>query len=75
MKKLIAVLIAAIALTGCANNHKDGTCAVYSYGACMAKYINGENVPSGEVDIRFKGLHADSDGNFSGKVSVKSREW
>lgn len=41
----------------------------------MAKYINGENVPSGEVDIRFKGLYADADGNFSGKVSVKSREW
>lgn len=75
MKKLIAVLIATVALTGCANSHKDGTCAIYVYGSCMAKYINGEKIPSGDIDIRFNGLQSDSVGNFSGKVSVKSREW
>lgn len=74
MKKLILIAV-ALAVTGCSNSHKDGTCAIYVYGSCMAKYINGEKIPSGDVDIRFNGLQSDSDGNFSGKVSVKSREW
>ncbi|URY10779.1 lipoprotein [Shigella phage ESh4] len=76
MKKLIAVLIAAVTLTGCANNLKNGDCVTYAYGSCMMRFVDGNKVPAGEIDMRFKGLSSDDNqGNFSGKVSVKSREW
>lgn len=76
MKKLIAVLIATVALTGCANNIKNGDCVTYAYGSCMLRFVDGNKVPAGEIDMRFNGLSADDDqGNFSGKVSIKTKEW
>lgn len=76
MKKLMLVL-AAVALIGCSSEpRKDGVCATYAYGACVLKWKDGAKVPSGEVDIRYIGLSSDdSQGNFSGKISVSSKEW
>lgn len=76
MKKLIAVSIAAIAMTGCAQNLKNGDCVTYTYGSCMVRLVDGQKIPAGEIDMRFKGLSSDDDqGNFSGKVSIKTKEW
>ena len=76
MKKLIAVLISAVALTGCAQNIKNGDCVTSTYGSCMMRFVYGQKVPAGEIDMRFKGLsYDDNQGNFSGKVSIKTKEW
>lgn len=76
MKKLIAVLIAAVAMAGCAKNLKNGDCVTYTYGSCMMRFVDDHKVPAGEIDMRFKGLSSDDDqGNFSGKVSIKTKEW
>lgn len=76
MKKLIAVLIAAVTMTGCAKNLKNGDCVTYTYGSCMMRFVDGQKVAAGEIDMRFKGLSSDDyQGNFSGKVSIKTKEW
>lgn len=73
----IAVLAVAALLAGCSNTPREnGVCATYVEGACLLKWVDGQKVPSGEVDMRFLGLSSDdSQGNFSGKVSVKVKEW
>ncbi|ATN48468.1 hypothetical protein phi2457T_0048 [Shigella phage phi2457T] len=76
MKKLITIIAAAFILTGCAQNLKNGDCVTYAYGSCMMRFVDGQKVPAGEIDMRFKGLSSDDDqGNFSGKVSIKTKEW
>lgn len=56
MKKLIAVLIATVAMTGCSNKLKNGDCVTYAYGSCMMRFVNGNKVHAGEIDMRFNGL-------------------
>ncbi|QNR53545.1 lipoprotein [Escherichia phage vB_EcoS_bov15_1] len=73
MKTLI--VICSVLLSGCAVERNNGDCITVAYGSCMLRYVDGQKVPAGDVDMRFTGLSADSDGNFSGTVSVKSREW
>lgn len=74
MKTLLSILVVAM-LSGCAVERHNGDCVTYVAGSCMLRYVDGQKVAAGDIDMRFTGLSADSDGNFSGTVSVKSREW
>lgn len=74
--KTLLIVVAAVMMAGCSSAPmQDGTCATLSYGICLAKWQNGVVVPSGEIDMRYAGMSADGDGNFSGTVSVSGKEW
>jgi hypothetical protein len=73
MKTLI--MICAVLLSGCAAERNNGDCITVVHGSCMLRYVDGQKVAAGDIDMRYTGLSADADGNFSGTVSVKSREW
>lgn len=74
MKKLIALFVIASALTGCAANHKNGDCITAVGGTCVLTYMDGESVPSGDVDMRYTGL-VKSGNEISGTVSTKTKSW
>lgn len=74
MKKLIALIVIASALTGCASHHENGDCITAVDGACVLTYMDGESVPSGDVDMRYTGLEK-SGNEIYGTVSTKARNW
>ncbi|HBY2480519.1 lipoprotein [Klebsiella michiganensis] len=75
MKKIIAVIILALALTGCSTPQTNGTCALMAHGVCLSTWVDGEQVPSGEVDVRFDGLKMQGK-ELTGTVKVhKSKQW
>lgn len=74
MKNMIAIALATLLLTGCASNHKNGDCITEVEGTCLLVYVDGESVPSGDVDMRFTGLKS-VNGELSGTVRTKSNSW
>nr|WP_179185756.1 membrane lipoprotein lipid attachment site-containing protein [Klebsiella pneumoniae] len=76
MKKIFASIVLVLTLSGCSNSPKpNGTCALSSHGVCLLTWVDGEQVPSGEIDLRYGGLQKNGK-EISGTVNVhKTKQW
>lgn len=79
MKKIAIALLAAAALTGCAQIHP-GMCATSLDGVCLGRYdSNMKVVAVGSVDMRYSGIVCSSGGKdasvCSGSVNTTVESW